>query len=33
MTPVSRKESRAFPFFFRLGNPSLLPFRSPFLDL
>jgi hypothetical protein len=26
MGPVSRKESRDFPSFFRLGNPSFLPF-------
>jgi hypothetical protein len=31
--PVSRKESRALPFFFHRGNPGRFPFRWPFLDL
>jgi hypothetical protein len=33
MAPVSRKESRDFPFFFCPGDPSLLPSRSPSLHL
>jgi hypothetical protein len=32
MTPVRRKESRLLPFFFRFGNPTLRPFRLPFLE-
>jgi len=33
IVPVRRKESRAFPFFFRRGNPSLLPLAQALLRL